>query len=205
MKLQIRRNVFETNSSSTHSLQLSNKSLEEVKEYVNEQIKNKYNDKYDNSYSFDEERYINDNVFLLLGFNIEGSDESSCVYYIIKNWIAKIQYIAMILDGYIWRVDGYDMESKNDIMNVPVFKRFGELIKEYAKSKDINIDKVIYGMQNDTWVENFKFNDKEFLDDKITVERLEDLFNTVMKDDCILTYSDEAYSPYIAPSIYVII
>ena len=56
MKLQIRRNVFETNSSSTHSLQLSNKSLEEVKECVNEQIKNKYNDKYDNSYSFDEER-----------------------------------------------------------------------------------------------------------------------------------------------------
>ena len=204
MKLQIRRNVFETNSSSTHSLQLSNKSLEEVKEYVNEQIKNKYNDKYDNSYSFDEERYIDDNVFLLLGFNIEGSDESSCVYYIIKNWIAKIQYIAMLLDGYIWRVDGYDMESKNDIMNVPVFKRFGELIKEYAKSKDINIDKVIYGMQNNTWVENFKFNDKEFLDDKITVERLEDLFNTIMKDDCILTYSDEAYSPYIAPSIYVI-
>lgn len=205
MKLQIRRNVFETNSSSTHSLQLSNKSLEEVKEYVNEQIKNKYNDKYDNSYSFDEERYIDDNVFLLLGFNIEGSDESSCVYYIIKNWIAKIQYIAMLLDGYIWRVDGYDMESKNYIMNVPVFKRFGELIKEYAKSKGINIDKVIYGMQNDTWVENFKFNDKEFIDDKITVERLEDLFNTVMKDDCILTYSDEAYSPYIAPSIYVII
>ena len=204
MKLQIRRNVFETNSSSTHSLQLSNKSLEEVKEYVNEQIKNKYNDKYDNSYSFDEERYIDDNVFLLLGFNIEGSDESSCVYYIIKNWIAKIQYIAMILDGYIWRVDGYDMESKNDIMNVPVFKRFGELIKEYAKSKGINIDKVIYGMQNDTWVENFKFNDKEFLDDKITVKRLEDLFNTVMKEDCILTYSDEAYSPYIAPSIYII-
>lgn len=204
MKLQIRRNVFETNSSSTHSLQLSNKSLEEVKEYVNEQIKNKYNGKYDNSYSFDEERYIDDNVFLLLGFNIEGSDESSCVYYIIKNWIAKIQYIAMLLDGYIWRVDGYDMESKNDIMNVPVFKRFGELIKEYAKSKGINIDKVIYGMQNDTWVENFKLNDKEFLDDKITVERLEDLFNTVMKDDCILTYSDEAYSPYIAPSIYVI-
>ena len=110
----------------------------------------------------------------------------------------------MLLDGYIWRVDGYDMESKNDIMNVPVFKRFGELIKEYAKSKGINIDKVIYGMQNDTWVENFKFNDKEFLDDKITVERLEDLFNTIMKDDCILTYSDEAYSPYIAPSIYVI-
>ena len=204
MKLQIRQNVFETNSSSTHSLQLSNKSLEEVKEYVNEQIKNKYNDKYNNSYSFDEERYIDDNVFLLLGFNIEGSDESSCVYYIIKNWIAKIQYIAMLLDGYIWRVDGYDMESKNDIMNVPVFKRFGELIKEYAKSKGINIDKVIYGMQNDTWIENFKFNDKEFLDDKITVERLEDLFNTVMKDDCILTYSDEAYSPYIAPSIYII-
>ena len=204
MKLQIRRNVFETNSSSTHSLQLSNKSLEEVKEYVNEQIKNKYNDKYDNSYSFDEERYIDDNVFLLLGFNIEGSDESSCVYYIIKNWIAKIQYIAMLLDGYIWRIDGYDMESKNDIMNVPVFKRFGELIKEYAKSKGINIDKVIYGMQNNTWIENFKFNDKEFLDDKITVERLEDLFNTIMKDDCILTYSDEAYSPYIAPSIYII-
>ena len=204
MKLQIRRNVFETNSSSTHSLQLSNKSLEEVKEYVNEQIKNKYNDKYDNSYSFDEERYIDDNVFLLLGFNIEGSDESSCVYYIIKNWIAKIQYIAMLLDGYIWRIDGYDMESKNDIMNVPVFKRFGELIKEYAKSKGINIDKVIYGMQNDTWIENFKFNDKEFLDDKITVERLEDLFNAIMKEDCILTYSDEAYSPYIAPSIYII-
>ena len=128
MKLQIRRNVFETNSSSTHSLQLSNKSLEEVKEYVNEQIKNKYNDKYDNSYSFDEERYIDDNVFLLLGFNIESSDESSCVYYIIKNWIAKIQYIAMILDGYIWRIDGYEMESKNDIMNTRQEGLYGKII-----------------------------------------------------------------------------
>ena len=53
-----------------------------------------------------------------------------------------------------WDKDFENIDLYDDIMNVTVFKRFGELIKEYAKSKCINIDKVIYGMQNNTWNNN---------------------------------------------------
>ena len=51
-----------------------------------------------------------------------------------------------------------------------------------------------------------KFNGnkiKEIIDSKITVESLDNLFNTLMDDNYVLTYCDEAYNPYISPSIYV--
>ena len=47
------------------------------------------------------------------------------------------------------------------------------------------------------------FNGKNIIESKITVELLENLFKTLMDDNYILTYCDEAYNPYISPSIYV--
>ena len=42
MKTQIRRGVFETNSSSTHSLQLAKQTLDEARKAVNKRIYDRY-------------------------------------------------------------------------------------------------------------------------------------------------------------------
>ena len=80
-----------------------------------------------------------------------------------------------------------------------------ELIKEYAKTKGYDINSVVLddNIEDGTWLECFDFNGKEIIDSKINVELLENLFNTLMDDNYVLTYCDEAYSPYISSSIYI--
>lgn len=213
MKIQVRQGVFETNSSSTHSLQLAKQTVDEAKSIVNERIKELYSS--DNESMFDESMYIDDNKLILKGFPITSSEETACVYYIITNWMAKIQYLAMFLNEYVSSIDGFEEEAaKNRDMNnwycqepilpkLNVYKRFVELIKEYSKSKGLEIKDVVFETEETTWVEFFTFKDKDFFDAKITIEYLEDLFNTVMDDNYIIMYSDEAYNPYATPSIYV--
>ena len=211
MKTQIRRGVFETNSSSTHSLQLVNQTLDEAKKEVNKRIYDKYFGH--NNSVFDESEFLYDNVLVLRGFNIESSNEESCVYYIISNWVAKIQYLIMFLDNYIYSIDEYSLiknsyTTRKEIMaNLKVYKRLVELIKEYAKIKGYKLDTIVLDdIETYIWIDSLKFNGnkiKEIIDSKITVESLDNLFNTLMDDNYVLTYCDEAYNPYISPSIYV--
>ena len=208
MKTQIRQGVFETNSSSTHSLQLVNQTLDEAKKEVNKRIYDKYFGH--NNSVFDESEFLHDNVLVLRGFNIESSNEESCVYYIISNWVAKIQYLIMFLDNYIYSIDEYSLiknsyTTRKEIMaNLKVYKRLVELIKEYAKTKGYNLDDIVLDdIEDSAWVEHFYFNGEEIIDSKITVKSLDNLFNTLMDDNYVLTYCDEAYNPYISPSIYV--
>ena len=211
MKTQIRRGVFETNSSSTHSLQLVNQTLDEAKKEVNKRIYDKYFGH--NNSVFDESEFLHDNVLVLRGFNIESSNEESCVYYIISNWVAKIQYLIMFLDNYIYSIDEYSLiknsytTNKEIMVNLKVYKRLVELIKEYAKIKGYKLDTIVLDdIETYIWIDSLKFNGnkiKKIIDSKITVESLDNLFNTLMDDNYVLTYCDEAYNPYISPSIYV--
>ena len=211
MKTQIRRGLFETNSSSTHSLQLVNQTLDEAKKEVNKRIYDKYFGH--NNSVFDESEFLHDNVLVLRGFNIESSNEESCVYYIISNWVAKIQYFIMFLGNYIDNIDEYSLiknyytTSKETMANLKVYKRLVELIKEYAKIKGYKLDTIVLDdIETHIWVDSLKFNGnkiKEIIDSKITVESLDNLFKTLMDDNYVLTYCDEAYNPYISPSIYV--
>lgn len=214
MKIQVRQGVFETNSSSTHSLQLAKQTIDEAKSIVNERIKKLY--VCDAEVTFDESMYIDDDKLILKGFPITSSEETACVYYIITNWVAKIQYLAMLLNEYVSNIDDFEKEiakykDTNDwyyqkpiLPKLNVYKRFVELIKEYSKSKGLEIKDVVFEMEESAWVEFFTFKDKNFFEEKITVNDLEDLFNTVMDDSYIITYSDEAYYPYATPSIYVL-
>ena len=208
MKTQIRRGVFETNSSSTHSLQLAKQTLDEARKAVNKRIYDRYS--WCEDVIFDESEFLHDNTLILKGFKIEDSAEESSVYYIISNWVAKIQYLTMFLNHYIYNIDEYSFEkhsytpNKNIILNFKVYKRFIELIKEYAKTKGYDINSVVLDdIEDSIWVEDFKFNGKDIIESKITVELFENLFKTLMNDNYILTYCDEAYSPYISPSIYI--
>ena len=214
MKKQIRQGLFETNSSSTHSLQLAKQTVDEAKSIVNERIKELYSS--DNESMFDESIYIEDDKLMLKGFPITSSEETACVYYIITNWVAKIQYLAMLLNEYVSNIDGFEKEiakykdtnnwyyQKPILPKLNVYKRFVELIKDYSKSKGLEIKDVVFEMEESAWVEFFTFKDKNFFEEKITVNDLEDLFNTVMDDNYVITYSDEAYHPYATPSIYVL-
>ena len=91
--------------------------------------------------------------------------------------------------------------------NLKVYKRLVELIKEYAKIKGYKLDTIVLDdIETYIWIDSLKFNGnkiKEIIDSKITVESLDNLFNTLMDDNYVLTYCDEAYNPYISPSIYV--
>lgn len=212
MKIQVRKGVFETNSSSTHSLQLAKQTVDEAKNVISERIKELYSS--DNESMFDESMYIEDDKLMLKGFPITSSEETACVYYIITNWVAKIQYLAMLLNEYVSDIDGFEKEAakykdmnswyyqKPILPKLNVYKKFVELIKEYSKKKGLEIKDVVFQMEESTWVDYFTFKDKNFFNEKITVNYLEDLFNTVMDDSYILTYCDEAYHPYATPTIY---
>ena len=110
----------------------------------------------------------------------------------------------------MYNIDEYSLiensykTDKETMINLKVYKRLIELIKEYAKTKGYNIDTIVLDdIEDSVWIEYFDFNSKEIIDSKITVELIENLFNTLMDDNYILTYCDEAYSPYISPSIYI--
>ena len=208
MKVQIRRGVFETNSSSTHSLQLNKQTLDEALKEVNQRILDKYS--FNERVVFDESEFLNDNALILRGFPIESGCEESCVYYIIANWVAKIQYLVMFLNHNIYNIDEYSSISKSYktdkeiLTNSKVYERLVELIKEYAKTKGHNLDNIVLeDIEESGWVEYFEFNGKEIIDSKITVELLENLFNKLMDENYVLTYCDEAYDPYTTPTIYI--
>ena len=208
MKVQVRQGVFETNSSSTHSLQLAKQTLNEARKVVNKRIYDKYSE-YEN-FVFDESEFLYNNNLILRGFNIKSSNEESCVYYIISNWVAKIQYLIMFLNRYIYNIDEYSLiensykTDKEIMINLKVYKRLIELIKEYSKTKGYNIDNIVLDdIEDGTWIEQFDFNGKDIIESKITVELFENLFRTLMDDNYILTYCDEAYSPYVLPQIYI--
>ena len=208
MKTQIRRGVFETNSSSTHSLQLVKQTLDEARKAVRKRIYDKYSGH--ENVVFSESEFLHDNALILRGFPITDGDDASCIYYIISNWVAKIQYLIMLLNHYIYNIDEYSLidssykTDKETMVSFKVYKRLVELIKEYAKTKGYNLDAVVLDdIEDGVWIEDFDFNGKDITESKITVESLENLFNTLMDDNYVLTYCDEAYSPYISPSIYI--
>ena len=208
MKTQIRREVFETNSSSTHSLQLAKQTLDEARKAVRKRIYDKYSEH--ENVVFSESEFLHDNALILRGFSITDGDDASCIYYIISNWVAKIQYLIMLLNHYIYNIDEYSLidssykTDKETMVNFKVYKRLVELIKEYAKTKGYNLDAVVLDdIEDGVWIEDFDFNGKDIIESKITVELLENLFNTLMDDNYVLTYCDEAYSLYISLSIYI--
>ena len=65
-KIQIRRGVFETNSSSTHSLQITSKKIEDVRNDIYDRIRKQYNEFFNEDFFYVDE-YIQDKTFYLKG------------------------------------------------------------------------------------------------------------------------------------------
>lgn len=94
MKIQIRKSVFETNSSSTHSLQISNNNSEDIQRTLFNLMCRNTPYKLPNNFI---DNYIKDNVLELSGFDFDKGSDSSDVYLILSNLMAKIQYLYMYM------------------------------------------------------------------------------------------------------------
>ena len=221
LKVQIRRGVFETNSSSTHSLQITKGNIESAKDIVYKAIFEQYKDN-ENCNIFNPNDYIIEHTFLLRGIDFENGDENTNIYYIISNWVAKLQYIAMELNSNAYYIEDYNrkeygshyFEDEQDpwLNDTSVYRKFIELIEEYAKNKGYDITDVKNQLEYSSYVEFTKNidNNKKFFDNLgekngwLTVDNFIEYFNNIMSDDNIIIYADQAYAPYNSPKIYVI-
>lgn len=221
MKYQIRRNVFETNSSSTHSLQITRGSTDDIKGNVYKAIFEQYKDNEDCGI-FNPDDYIIEHTFILRGIDFENGDENSNIYYIINNWVAKLQYIAMELNNNAYYIEDYNRagygnhyyEDNHDdwLENTEVYKAFVEYIKKVAKQHGYDIYDVKNQLEYGSYVEYTKNTDTnikflENLGEKngwLTVDKFSEYFWNIMDEGNTITYADEAYAPYYKPKIFII-
>lgn len=190
MKFQIRRGVFETNSSSTHSLQITKGGIEEAK---NDIIKNMFSTcitKYKSQ--------INGSTITITGIECEDGGESEDIYTIITGWEAKLQYIASHLCCI------YEDYEESDIEEFK--KLFTKCVIDIANKHGVTIDTVVYDVQHTAWTEDIytPAGTDEIDDDFEDLENVETFINTVMDDSFVLTYGSEAYSSYEGRKIYIV-
>jgi len=221
MKVQIRRGVFETNSSSTHSLQITHGTINDVKDIVYKAIFEQYKDNMDCGI-FNPKDYIIEHTFILRGIDFENGDEMTNIYYIINNWVAKLQYIAMELNNNAYYIEDYNraeyrnhyFEDNHDdwLEDTEVYKKFVEYIKKIAKQHEYDIQDVKNQLEYGSYVEFTKNTDtnKKFFENIgenggwLTVEKFNEYFWNIMDDNNTITYADEAYALYYKPKIYII-
>lgn len=219
MITQIRRGVFETNSSSTHSLTISDKPLKDIQSEIINEIVDYYTTKSEDE---DDDLYIKDDILLLEGIDIEDGDERQNIYYVIKSWPVKIQYLAMFLDYEKYYLEGFDEDfksqgctpygrSKYDISKNIVYKRFVELAKDYYKSKGYEILGVVNKLDYGAYVEFVSYEVNNIIkpnivldDGMITVESFEKFFKTIMDDNHTITYKDIAYHSSNPPTFKIL-
>lgn len=221
MKIQIRKSVFETNSSSTHSLQVCKSTINSARDTILQLIIERYKD---NPYNiFNPKEYIDteNKTFTLKGLHIVDGEEQQDVYYIISNWIAKIQLIASELYGNAYYLEDYPKEKYGDsyyrtyrgdpyLTNTKIYKKFVELVQECLEKHGYDSMHVLNNIEYNIYEDSAKFpdSDKNYFkllsNGKITLEEFEEFFNKVMKEDYIITYYDQAYTPFVKPEIYIL-
>ena len=215
MKVQIRKSVVETNSSSTHSLQLFKGSIDDMKSIIWRRIIESYDDNDRRNMDLDD--YIKDGVLYLTGIYLPTGNEDSNVYTIIDSWMGKIQLLAMVIynmcgciDGVNLSALGYDVtpQKLHAISETELFKTFESLIKVYCKKQGYDIKEVVLDLQYTNYMEYFIGFSNNIFDtrsDKVLIpEDITDAFNKIMKDDYIVTFMDEAYHSYYMPSITIV-
>ena len=223
MKIQIRQGVFETNSSSTHSLQITETQDEAYQRAICRAIETekKYTIKH---LKFNANDYIKENNNLVLrGFEVADGYEECNIYYIISNWMAKIQYLAMVISQYIpiYTDDieyyGWEPELDEDaqkeinsrIIVTDLYNDFVGVIKDYFKEINWKSDvTVTYDLKYHLWT-NYVPKEgrlKDVIEERcgLTKDVIKEVFDEIMREEKTILYSDEAYCNLIEPEIYVI-
>lgn len=208
-KINIRHSIFETNSSSTHSLQLMyNCNMNNIYDFIGQRISERYKEK-DYYSCLDEDDYFivdDDNMVTLVlsGIDFESSYESSCIYIVLKSWLAKVQYIAALLDFYSGKI--YERYKVDDVTKSEIYESFVDAIK---KSSPKQIDYIDYKFSSNSF--NGKDCCKVYIEktltsfDGETIDTLKSkIYDILSNDDAMMMYMDEAYSPYDRPIIKIL-
>jgi len=216
MKRQIRKSVFETNSSSTHSLQIVKP--DEAQKIVFETIKEKLQDSF-GIYGGDNDKrdFIDYNTLILRGFIEESGNESSLVANIISDPIIKIQYIFSLLYRYLkvtyfFRQRGeyeYERERVPETLNENAFI---EQTQEYGYFKD-SVLNYLKNSDDYSCITSLKFDENKVevwneetpydYQDCATKDKFMKMFNDIMDDDKSILLMDEPYNMYGTPNIII--
>lgn len=223
MKIQIRKRVWETNSSSTHSLQIIQKTVEEYVECLGKKVK--INVEY-----ISPDRFIKNKTFYLTGLSIKDGMQLRDFCYIIESWICKIQYIFMTI---ISKVKYYDFKDYYDvqypgnqpliytdyndgstymtvkqyrdkIFNSSPYLKFISLVKDYVNSKvNEEVENVVFAGNHSQYIDLIaedslgkQFSDIRNRKEIFSDEFIEELFNKVMKEDYLIVHEDEVYMSF---------
>ena len=209
MRRQIRRGVFETNSSSTHSLQLTKKDRDSINKFIAKDIE----ESYDNDDDYNVNVFYDDGVVTLKGLHIPDGDETSNVYVSVSSWEGKIQFLAMqFFKEYCWSHYEYDSHSVKGLWeNSDIAKEFMKCVKECYESKGYSVESVEVDIIEDgVW-----FDDDASLGGELeefikvkgdtfeckTAEDVRKFFDKIVYGDESFLFVDKAYSPYEKPTI----
>ena len=108
--------------------------------------------------------------------------------------------------------DSYYRLFKGDpyLTNTKIYKKFVELVQECLEKHGYDSMHVLNNIEYNIYEDSAKFpdSDKNYFkllsNGKITLEEFEEFFNKVMKEDYIITYYDQAYTPFVKPEIYIL-
>lgn len=195
MKKQIRQGIFETNSSSSHSLQIV--PSDQVQNIVFVQlIELIANSNYiEDSY---EDRSITEDTLILTGFELESGDESSYVAQIIKSPICKIQYIFNVLCN---KVFGWKEISAEKLEQTEEYKWFKSKILDFLSKEYPGITKININPTQELYIPEY---DKDFSIDAFnSEEEFNKAFDKVMSKDFCILLTDTPYSMWEAPKILI--
>lgn len=230
MKKQVRVGVFETNSSSTHAVSISDTAKAEsvVSEKLMEALRKLAEDgyQYDNNIA----DMLDGTKLILKGFYEETGGESALVAHIIKNPIFKIEYLFGILLGYVSNkyyyvkdenaiggINGnlFGYRRRMETLNEPLFlegteeyKFFKEAVVNYLKSSKeyFYITEVDICQDRQRWEEVTWFDEDDDLVSSSMFESKDKflaIFNDIMRDDKCILLTDTPYSMYEKPKMYV--
>ena len=195
MKKQIRQGIFETNSSSSHSLQIV--PSDQVQNIVFVQlIELIANSNYiEDSY---EDRSITEDTLILTGFELESGDESSYVAQIIKSPICKIQYIFNVLCN---KVFGWKEISAEKLEQTEEYKWFKSKVLDFLSKEYPGITKININPIQELYIPEY---DKDFgMSDFNSEEEFNKAFDKVMSKDFCILLTDTPYSMWEAPKILI--
>lgn len=216
MRIQIRQGIFETNSSSTHTITLTSKPVDSVLNFFIEyylQEKRRYQDTYvitDN---------IKNNIFIMPKLyhqpDIDDSSNCRCVY-IYKSLASKISYIA----SYLWtqkfsmkywycKQNEYDKLQKQVDLLIEWYKKY--VLSYLQKVGYYYLTEVKWDINENEEYELYKSGDCEYGEAKIdcelpefynifedlktdiTREEFDDILNKIFMDDFMIINHTSSY------------
>jgi len=212
MKQQIRIGVFETNSSSTHSMQLVDTTNQDPLEIIKDIIMQKYGDQCRNPDYYTPD--IRDNVLYLHSVELSESDENTVAICVFQSLFAKIEYLFMDLLSYKYNFNTYnetfnkyssEFDIKTMVETSTTYKYFSDAVLDFLKKKHKNasIDKI--SLEDYQYFEGTYGDVPIFTQDEITdKKKIREKVFKILNDKYAIMDKDIAYYPYQTPIIKVI-